>query len=612
MRNDFLGPEECEQTDKTSETYQISNDDFLRTIFSDLEEGTFPALVGFRGHPKDGNWSSRPWVLGEQFDSGANNYFSLAAFRRDEDGGFRRRKKSFSDLYAIMLDDVGTKVPRNRLTLEPTWLLETSPGNFQAGFILQEPISDGDVADALVEAVISAGLSDKGANGPRARLARLPVGSHGKCVPPFQCRLVAWNPEFRYSIEDLVVGLGLEMKPKGDASKGHTRRSNRPAESEGANPEQEEVWTPTPSENPVVRGLMDKGLYKSSLGPGKHDITCPWVSEHTGGIDSGTAYFEPNEVFPIGGFKCQHGHCSERKIRALLEYLEIDPGDARMKAKIRIIGGEIHRIVDAAERELCNLGRFYQRAGLVVTITTDPGTRETLIQEVSQPALTSILSGAAIWLRFASVNLGWVRIDPPSSHVRVLHSLSQYRHLPVLLGISRQPYLRPDHTLMVAPGYDAETGMYGEFNISDFRVPMEPSRADAEVAIGMLNELLSEFAFQTEADRSAALSAILTASFRPGLKLAPMFHVKAHMVGSGKSYLCQLITAFVTPKASTPTTFPADDEECRKLLLSEFLKSPAVIEFDNLTSDLVAHKSLCTALTSEFMTGRILGVSKTA
>jgi len=84
------------------------------------------------------------------------------------------------------------------------------------------------------------------------------------------------------------------------------------------------------------------------------------------------------------------------------------------------------------------------------------------------------------------------------------------------------------------------------------------------------------------------------------------------MVGSGKSYLCELITAFATPQRGTPTTFPADDEECRKLLLAELLRAPAVIEFDNLTGDLVAHKSLCTALTSEHMSGRILGVSKTA
>jgi hypothetical protein len=48
------------------------------------------------------------------------------------------------------------------------------------------------------------------------------------------------------------------------------------------------------------------------------------------------------------------------------------------------------------------------------------------------------------------------------------------------------------------------------------------------------------------------------------------------------------------------------------LLLAELLRGPAVIEFDNLTTDLVAHKSLCTALTSEHISGRILCVSKTA
>jgi len=74
----------------------------------------------------------------------------------------------------------------------------------------------------------------------------------------------------------------------------------------------------------------------------------------------------------------------------------------------------------------------------------------------------------------------------------------------------------------------------------------------------------------------------------------------------------KLITAFATPQRGTPTTFPADDEECRKLILAELLRAPAIIEFDNMTGDLVAHKSLCTVLTSEFLTGRILGVSKTA
>ena len=133
-----------------------------------------------------------------------------------------------------------------------------------------------------------------------------------------------------------------------------------------------------------------------------------------------------------------------------------------------------------------------------------------------------------------------------------------------------------------------------------------------QAALALLKDLLTEFSFASDTDLAAALAALLTAAVRPSLPHAPMFHVRAHMVGSGKSYLCELITAFATPQRGTPTTFPADDEECRKLLLAELLRAPAVIEFDNLTGDLVAHKSLCTALTSEHMSGRILGVSKTA
>jgi hypothetical protein len=131
-------------------------------------------------------------------------------------------------------------------------------------------------------------------------------------------------------------------------------------------------------------------------------------------------------------------------------------------------------------------------------------------------------------------------------------------------------------------------------------------------ALALLQDLLVEFSFKSDADLAAALSALLTAAVRPSLAQAPMFHASAHIMGSGKSTLCELITAFATPQRGTPTTFPADDEECRKLLLAELLRAPAVIAFDNLTGDLLAHKSLCTALTSEHMSGRILGVSKTA
>ena len=179
-------------------------------------------------------------------------------------------------------------------------------------------------------------------------------------------------------------------------------------------------------------------------------------------------------------------------------------------------------------------------------------------------------------------------------------------------GLARQPYLRPDGSLMATAGYDVTTGMFGVFDTRAFSIPDCPTQIQAETALKLLKDLLAEFSFACDTDQAAALAAILTAALRTSLNHAPMFHVRAHMVGSGKSYLCELITAFATPQRGTPTSFPGNEEECRKLLLAELLRAPAVIEFDNLTGDLLAHKSLCTALTSEYMSGRVLGVSKTA
>ena len=353
-------------------------------------------------------------------------------------------------------------------------------------------------------------------------------------------------------------------------------------------------------------------LYKTPLGDGKHDITCPWLMEHTDRVDGGAAYLKPDDSWPIGGFNCLHGHCANRHIRDLLSFVDVELSEARMKANIRIIPGEMHRIVDAAERELAHSGRYYQRGGLIVSVVTDPGTGETRVQNISAPALVRALAGAATWERFDARAEDWARIDPPARHSTVLFDSNTYQHLAVLRGLARQPYLRPDNGLMTGSGYDGSAGMFGVFDARDFSIADNPSRAEAEHALEMLKDLLKEFSFARDTDMAATLSAILTATVRPTLAHAPMFHVRAHMVGSGKSYLCELITAFATPQRGTPTTFPGDNEECRKLLLAELLRAPAVIEFDNLTGDLIAHTSLCTALTSEHMSGRILGVSKTA
>ncbi len=390
-------------TDESYKTVTVSNKDFLQAIFGNSLNNECPMLVSFKGNPANvakQKWYGYPWASAStvELSEDANNYFSLARFKPNEAGEYRRKKTQFQGLYAIMLDDVGTKVPLERLTLELSWLLETSPGNYQAGYILAEPINSSKAADQLMNAIVNAGLCDPGANGPTARLARLPVAMNGKHQPSFLCKLKSWKPEKRYSVQQLVDGLQLEI-----IETGRSKRSRSGNQTEhDRNADSEQIWTPRPEENVVLAALRNCNLYKLPLGEGKHDITCPWVNEHTNCIDSGAAYFEPDDNYPLGGFKCQHGHCSERHIRDLLRFLDVDVKSARMKPTIRVVKGEIHRIVDMAERELASAQQYYQRGGIIVSVYTDPSTNETLIQGVSQPALVRALSGILLYI---SINI---------------------------------------------------------------------------------------------------------------------------------------------------------------------------------------------------------------
>ncbi len=102
------------------------------------------------------------------------------------------------------------------------------------------------------------------------------------------------------------------------------------------------------------------------------------------------------------------------------------------------------------------------------------------------------LASAATWERYDSRSQDWVRTDPPSRHAAVLFDSTSYPHLPVLNGLTRQPYLRGDGSLMTSSGYDPETGMFGVFDARAFSVPNNRSRRDAEDALVVLGDLLTE------------------------------------------------------------------------------------------------------------------------
>lgn len=595
----------------------ISNAEFLAVVFSQLPEGAFAAVCSKPGDPTSGGWiANRADLSIGKLSASHNNYVNGSSFYPGDDGSFNARKAQFAACHFFMLDDLGTKIPLERLgEFKLSALIETSSGNYQGFIILAEPITNGDVAIRLLNTLIDADLCDAGAHGPLTRWARLPNAINGKpkyaddSGAPFRCRLVQWNPDARYTPEQIVEGLRLKLVPAGRPKKEVKAAPNNPHIT-GA--DVDDVLMPKPVENPVVSALKARGLYKTPLGSGKHDVTCPWVQEHTDALDSGSAYFEPDDQFPLGGFCCQHSHRDKYHIRQFLVFLGVDVSAARNKPVIRIVPGELHRVVNAAERELANHGQHYQFGGLIASISTDPTTGDPAIVPTSLPALTQMLS-VVVTFEVFNTKLGeWVRTDPPSRHVSVLDNMQQYRYLPPLAGVVRQPYFREsDGELITQAGYDAGSHRFGVFDPRQFVIP-EPTPENARAALAMLEELLAEFHFVSPTDKAAALSAMFTAVVRPTLDFAPAFHSKAHVYGSGKSYLNQLIGLFAGSADNHKVSYPTTAEEATKVILSLLLASPAVIDFDDMSSDWIPHGTINRILTSDKITDRILGVSKTA
>ena len=186
---------------------KVTNLEFIDAVFPRLPKQAYAAVSTKNGDPTKGGYTAR---RADQATTNlaptANNYVNCSSFYHGENGTLRALKGQFAACHFLMLDDLGTKVDLDRFKdFDLSWLIETSPSNYQAGIILSDPITDGPVAERLLNGLIDAKLCDAGANQPLTRWARLPVAINGKPAhqtengAPFQCRLIDWRPEHRYS-----------------------------------------------------------------------------------------------------------------------------------------------------------------------------------------------------------------------------------------------------------------------------------------------------------------------------------------------------------------------------------------------------------------------------
>jgi hypothetical protein len=286
---------------------------------------------------------------------------------------------------------------------------------------------------------------------------------------------------------------------------------------------------------------------------------------------------------------------------------------------IQIEVGEIEKVVSQAEAALINARRgVYQRGGDIVSLGEAPvqtAYRRDVVAKrifsVGTNALVEHLSASANWTRYDARSEDIVRTEPTPKIAATLRERVGRWNLQVLAGFASAPTLRCDGSLLSSEGYDAQTGLVVDFGGVTFpSVKEAPTRDEALAALAKLKGMISTFPFVENADRSVAISAMLTAVVRRTLRTAPLHAYTAPVAGSGKSTLVDIASIMATGREAGVIAQGADDGETEKRLASVLLAGDAVVAIDNVDAPL-GGDILCQMLTQPSIRIRILGRSET-
>ena len=246
----------------------------------------------------------------------------------------RHTKDQFAGLHVIVFDDVGTKVSVESIPeslREPTYIIESSAGNFQYGYVLDSPITDLEKASALVNVAGKAGLTDEGGKMP-VKLVRLPDGINGKVnsdKQTFHVNLVAWND--RYFTPEILV-------ERMNCYDGDTLITWQMIDVDGYNPKPArrasspmhpglETFNLDGCVDEVAEWLHKENKVFNDNGDGWMEIECPWGHTHSDG--NPTAGYNPLGVGdnPTNrGFNCFHEHCKDKDTEDFLRHVCITGG----------------------------------------------------------------------------------------------------------------------------------------------------------------------------------------------------------------------------------------------------------------------------------------------
>lgn len=341
-------------TDDDDTRQPVGVDTFLDTIFGDVPPEQGVVALSYPGRTPDSGWRHRAWVRGKPLlDPRA--YFFPTTLVPDE-GRLVAGQRHNGWTFAIVLDDVGetlsekVKVEQARITLPPSWIIESSPGCYQYGYILTDPIPAAE-GHAVVAGLAAAGLTDPRRPNGAAQVMRLPGSHNAKYSPPFAAVLHDLSSA-HYTPAELAAGLGFTIGAPVEVATGPVVTALAPGEVD-----------------PVEQWLEAHGMFKGPVDPrGWRPMICPWGDEHSKG-EQGTDYI-PGKP---GAFSCLHTHGLVKRTAELHDWIRAqDPAadlDGAPRALVEAVGEVIRERLAPGDAESLRA----RMAAAIEKVTLHPG-----------------------------------------------------------------------------------------------------------------------------------------------------------------------------------------------------------------------------------------------
>jgi len=290
---------------------------------------------------------------------------------------------------------------------------------------------------------------------------------------------------------------------------------------------------------------------------------------------------------------------------------------ASSKPTITLIPGHQNEILGEIDAALVDDERIaiYRREYLVRPIQTElPASngRKTFVAALKRYKAHDLCVAINTAANFLKPNMEeeLKTADAPLHLAEKLLACADKSRLPVIAGLVSCPTLRPDGSVLSAPGFDAATAMYhfvdDEIDLSSLKD--QPTRDDALEAALLLEGLLEEFPFVEAVDKAVALNAMITTATRAMFLNVPAHGFTAPEAGTGKSFLSDIISLIIGGKDCPVIGVCSEEEEIKQLSAALMCAYP-IISLDNVNRPL-GGGLLCQAVTQPIIALRPYGQNK--